>query len=55
MFGLYVDLLVNEDDRNYVDGVMLVVGKMFWVMEEDGINGVIVVVGSSLVYFFLFL
>lgn len=31
------------------------VGEIVWVDKEEGINGVIVVVGSSLVYFFLFL
>lgn len=55
MSGLYADSSVNEDDRNYVDGVMSAVGKTLWVTEEDGINGVIAAAGSSPAYFFLFL
>lgn len=53
--GLYAPAQVNEADRDFTAGLMGAVGKVCWVAEEDGINGVIAAAASSPAYFFLFM
>lgn len=55
MSGLFASQSVDSTDKSYASTLMESVGKVCWVEEESGINGVIAAAGSSPAYFFLFL
>ncbi|MFC3396595.1 pyrroline-5-carboxylate reductase [Brenneria rubrifaciens] len=55
MSGLYAPAVVSETDRAFTAGLMESVGKVCWVENESGINGVIAAAGSAPAYFFLFM
>lgn len=55
MSGLYAPPQVSQADRDYTSALMSAVGKVSWVDEEQGINGVIAAAGSAPAYFFLFM
>ncbi|MBJ7223720.1 MULTISPECIES: pyrroline-5-carboxylate reductase [unclassified Brenneria] len=55
MSGLYAPAAVSESDRAFTAGLMNSVGKVCWVENESGINGVIAAAGSAPAYFFLFM
>ncbi|WP_413737078.1 pyrroline-5-carboxylate reductase [Sodalis sp. RH21] len=55
MSGLYAPAQVNEADRAFTADLMGAVGRVCWVSEESGINGVIAAAGSAPAYFFLFM
>ncbi len=55
MSGLDVPPQVSPQDREYTFDLMIAVGKVCWVNDENGINGVIAAAGSALAYFFLFM
>jgi len=55
MSGLYAPPQVSPQDREYTADLMSVVGKVCWVYDENGINGVIATAGSAPAYFFLFM
>lgn len=53
--GLYAPKQVTEKDRQFTDSLMQSVGKTCWVDDENGINDIIALTGSSPAYFFLFM
>ncbi|WP_413727703.1 pyrroline-5-carboxylate reductase [Sodalis sp. RH19] len=53
MSGLYAPDQVDRADRDFTADLMGAVGKVCWVDEESGINGVIAAAGSAPAYFFL--
>ncbi|WP_410013561.1 pyrroline-5-carboxylate reductase [Sodalis sp. C49] len=53
MSGLYAPDQVGRADRDFTADLMGAVGKVCWVDEESGINGVIAAAGSAPAYFFL--
>ena len=55
MSGLYAPAQVSRQDRDYTGDLMASVGKVCWVDDENGINGVIAAAGSAPAYFFLFM
>jgi pyrroline-5-carboxylate reductase len=55
MSGLYAPSQVSQQDRDYTSALMSSVGKVCWVDDENGINGVIAAAGSAPAYFFLFM
>ncbi|CAI2426924.1 Pyrroline-5-carboxylate reductase [Serratia ficaria] len=55
MSGLYAPPQVSQQDRDYTGDLMSSVGKICWVDDENGINGVIAAAGSAPAYFFLFM
>ncbi len=55
MSGLYAPEQVSQQDRDYTGDLMASVGKVCWVDDENGINGVIAAAGSAPAYFFLFM
>ncbi|HEY0211037.1 pyrroline-5-carboxylate reductase [Acerihabitans sp.] len=55
MSGLYAPEQVGREDRDFTADLMTAVGKVCWVEEESGINGVIAAAGSAPAYFFLFM
>ncbi|PWC21668.1 pyrroline-5-carboxylate reductase [Brenneria roseae subsp. roseae] len=55
MSGLYAPAIVSETDRAFTAELMKSVGKVCWVGNESGINGVIAAAGSAPAYFFLFM
>lgn len=55
MSGLYAPANVSHDDRAFTAALMESVGKVCWVDDESGINGVIAAAGSAPAYFFLFM
>lgn len=55
MSGLYAPAQVSQQDRDYTGDLMASVGKVCWVDDENGINGVIAAAGSAPAYFFLFM
>lgn len=55
MSGLYAPQQVRQQDRDYTSDLMASVGKVCWVDDENGINGVIAAAGSAPAYFFLFM
>lgn len=55
MSGLYAPPQVSQQDRDYTSELMSSVGKVCWVDDENGINGVIAAAGSAPAYFFLFM
>jgi pyrroline-5-carboxylate reductase len=55
MSGLYAPAQVSQQDRDYSAELMSSVGKVCWVNDENGINGVIAAAGSAPAYFFLFM
>lgn len=55
MSGLYAPEQVSRQDRDYTGDLMASVGKVCWVDDENGINGVIAAAGSAPAYFFLFM
>lgn len=55
MSGLYAPVNVSQDDRAFTATLMESVGKVCWVDDESGINGVIAAAGSAPAYFFLFM
>lgn len=55
MSGLYAPAQVSQQDRDYTRDLMSSVGKVCWVDDENGINGVIAAAGSAPAYFFLFM
>jgi pyrroline-5-carboxylate reductase len=55
MSGLYAPEQVSQQDRDYTSDLMSSVGKVCWVDDENGINGVIAAAGSAPAYFFLFM
>ncbi|MGP2867231.1 pyrroline-5-carboxylate reductase [Serratia nevei] len=55
MSGLYAPEQVSQQDRDYTGDLMTSVGKVCWVGDENGINGVIAAAGSAPAYFFLFM
>lgn len=52
MSGLYAPPQVSPQDREYTADLMSAVGKVCWVNDENGINGVIAAAGSAPAYFF---
>lgn len=55
MSGLYAPANVSAEDRAFSAELMQSVGKVCWVEQESGINGVIAAAGSAPAYFFLFM
>ncbi|CZF78840.1 pyrroline-5-carboxylate reductase [Grimontia marina] len=55
MSGLYAPESVSDADRQFSGELLSAVGKICWVNEESGINGVIAAAGSAPAYFFLFM
>ncbi|MCC4801081.1 pyrroline-5-carboxylate reductase [Enterovibrio norvegicus] len=55
MSGLYAPDSVSENDRAFAGQLLEAVGKVCWVSEESGINGIIAAAGSAPAYFFLFM
>nr|WP_113864914.1 pyrroline-5-carboxylate reductase [Brenneria salicis]NMN90661.1 pyrroline-5-carboxylate reductase [Brenneria salicis ATCC 15712 = DSM 30166]RBP66844.1 pyrroline-5-carboxylate reductase [Brenneria salicis ATCC 15712 = DSM 30166]RLM32174.1 pyrroline-5-carboxylate reductase [Brenneria salicis ATCC 15712 = DSM 30166] len=55
MSGLYAPATVSDADRVFSTALMQSVGKVCWVEQESGINGVIAAAGSAPAYFFLFM
>lgn len=55
MSGLYAPLTVSSDDKTFAENLMQAVGKVCWVEQESGINGIIAAAGSAPAYFFLFM
>lgn len=55
MSGLYAPANVSQEDRVFTAALMESVGKVCWVDDESGINGVIAAAGSAPAYFFLFM
>lgn len=55
MSGLFAPANVSQADRDYTEALMTAVGKVCWVNDETGINGVIAAAGSAPAYFFLFM
>lgn len=55
MSGLYAPANVSQADRDYTAALMSAVGKVCWVEQESGINGVIAAAGSAPAYFFMFM
>lgn len=55
MSGLYSPPDVSAGDRTFAEALMKSVGKVCWVDNESGINGVIAAAGSAPAYFFLFM
>ncbi|MCL2893991.1 pyrroline-5-carboxylate reductase [Brenneria tiliae] len=55
MSGLYAPAAVSDADRQFTAELMQSVGKICWVENEAGINGVIAAAGSAPAYFFLFM
>ncbi|MDC6109376.1 pyrroline-5-carboxylate reductase [Serratia rubidaea] len=55
MSGLYAPPQVSQQDRDFTGALMGSVGKVCWVDDENGINGVIAAAGSAPAYFFLFM
>ncbi|WON77857.1 pyrroline-5-carboxylate reductase [Serratia sp. UGAL515B_01] len=55
MSGLYAPPQIAQQDRDYTSDLMSSVGKVCWVDDENGINGVIAAAGSAPAYFFLFM
>ncbi len=53
--GLFAPSGVSESDRAFSADLMRAVGKICWVEDESGINGVIAAAGSAPAYFFLFM
>ena len=53
MSGLYAPGNVSQADRQFAAELMSAVGKVCWVADESGINGVIAAAGSAPAYFFL--
>lgn len=53
MSGLYAPDNVSQADRQFTAELMSAVGKVCWVADESGINGVIAAAGSAPAYFFL--
>lgn len=47
MSGLYAPAQVSQRDRDYTGDLMASVGKVCWVDDENGINGVIAAAGSA--------
>ncbi|WP_117233802.1 pyrroline-5-carboxylate reductase [Vibrio maerlii] len=55
MSGLYAVEAVSQQDRAFAASLMEAVGKVAWVEQESGINGIIAAAGSAPAYFFLFM
>ncbi len=55
MSGLFAEPSVSQQDKDFADELMQSVGKTLWCEQEQGINDVIAVSGSSPAYFFLFM
>ncbi|MFI8417936.1 pyrroline-5-carboxylate reductase [Serratia sp. NPDC078593] len=55
MSGLFAPSQVSQQDRDFTSELMNAVGKVCWVDDENGINGVIAAAGSAPAYFFLFM
>ncbi|MCS3407174.1 pyrroline-5-carboxylate reductase [Serratia sp. AKBS12] len=55
MSGLYAPAQVSRQDCDFTGELMSSVGKVCWVDDENGINGVIAAAGSAPAYFFLFM
>ncbi len=55
MSGLYAVASVAEQDKAFAASLMEAVGKVAWVEQESGINGIIAAAGSAPAYFFLFM
>ncbi|EFE96181.1 pyrroline-5-carboxylate reductase [Serratia odorifera] len=55
MSGLYAPAQVSRQDCEFTGELMGSVGKVCWVDDENGINGVIAAAGSAPAYFFLFM
>ncbi len=55
MTGLYAPSTVSQQDREFADYVLSMVGETVWVDNEADIDLVIATAGSSPAYFFLFL
>lgn len=55
MSGLYAPQQVSQLDRDYTAQLMSSVGKVCWVSNENGINGVVAAASSAPAYFFLFM
>lgn len=53
--GLYADQSITTEQCNEATQIMSAVGKTVWVQEEDAINHIIAIAGSSPAYFFLFM
>ena len=55
MSGLFAPATVTPQDRDFTAALMSSVGKVCWVENEQGINGIIAAAGSAPAYFFLFM
>ncbi|MBG0752625.1 Pyrroline-5-carboxylate reductase [Pectobacterium carotovorum subsp. carotovorum PCCS1] len=55
MSGMYAPASVSQADKDFTAQLMQSVGKICWVDNESGINGVIAAAGSAPAYFFLFM
>ncbi|QLE84685.1 MULTISPECIES: pyrroline-5-carboxylate reductase [Shewanella] len=53
MTGLFADDKVSQSDKDYVEQLMASGGEVVWVNQEDELNQVIALAGSSPAYFFL--
>ncbi|WP_394200192.1 pyrroline-5-carboxylate reductase [Shewanella waksmanii] len=53
MTGLYADDSISAADKHYVEQLMASGGEVVWVEQEDELNQVIALAGSSPAYFFL--
>ncbi|GAC21361.1 pyrroline-5-carboxylate reductase [Paraglaciecola arctica] len=55
MTGLFADINIDKNDRQYAADLMSQVGEIAWVEKESMIDGVTAAAGSSPAYFYLFL
>lgn len=55
MTGLWASEQVNENEKKLADIIMSAGGKAVWLTQEDELNMVIALAGSSPAYFFLFI
>ncbi|MCL1141538.1 pyrroline-5-carboxylate reductase [Shewanella gaetbuli] len=55
MTGLYADDSISDEQKSLCQTLMETGGKVLWVEQEDELNQVIALAGSSPAYFFLFI
>lgn len=55
MTGLFAKKIVNSTACQFAESLMSAVGKCYWVAQEQQINHIIAITGSSPAYFFRFM
>ena len=55
MSGLFAPSEISDDQKQFTEDMMKMVGEVIWVDEESKINGIIAAAGSSPAYFFAIL